>query len=129
MEPVLGVLAFAVILALIFGIQRAMMPDTTEIDARLRQYGVQRLELDEVKARDAVSERTQAAYYRRALAAARCQPTVAGFLIFHVSDERDLKRWQSGLYYADDTPKSSLRAVRNAIASLRAGTLGRCRGS
>ena len=77
-------------------------------------------------ARDAVSERTQAAYYRRALAAARCQPTVAGFLIFHVSDERDLKRWQSGLYYADDTPKSSLRMVRNGIASLRAGKLGRC---
>jgi tight adherence protein B len=55
-EPVLGVLAFVGIIALIFGIQRAMMPDTTEIDARLRQYGVQRLELDEVKARDAVSD-------------------------------------------------------------------------
>ena len=55
-----------------------------------------------------------------------CQPNVAGFLIFHVSDEANLDRWQSGLFYADDTPKSSLPAVQRAIASLRAGRFADC---
>jgi hypothetical protein len=77
-------------------------------------------------ARDAVSERVQGAYYRQALAVASCQPTVAGVLFFKVADENDLKRWQSGIYYADETPKSSLPIVRNAIAALHAGRLGRC---
>jgi hypothetical protein len=75
---------------------------------------------------DAVSEATQARYYRQALALAYCQPTVRAFLIFHVVDEADLGRWQSGLYYADDTPKSSLPAVRNAVIATRDGTITRC---
>jgi hypothetical protein len=66
--------------------------------------------------RDAVSEAVQAEYYRRAILIAACQPNVAGFLIFHVTDEPDLDRWQSGVYYADDTPKSTLGPVRRAIA-------------
>jgi hypothetical protein len=77
-------------------------------------------------ARDAVSEAVQAAYYRRALALAACQRTVKGFLIFHVSDESDLDRWQSGLYYADNTPKTSLGPVKRAIEQLHAGRLARC---
>lgn len=76
-------------------------------------------------ARDAVSERVQAKYYRQAIALAACQPTVVGFLLFRVADERDLKRWQSGIYYVDGTPKSSLRVVRAAIAELRHNRL-RC---
>ena len=44
---------------------------------------------------------------------AACQPTVRGFLIFHVTDETDYNRWQSGVYYVDGTPKST-RAVRQA---------------
>ncbi len=73
-----------------------------------------------------VDETTQAEYYAEAVALAACQPTVAGFLIFHVSDESNLDRWQSGLFYADDTPKSSLPSVRRAIQSLRSGGVGTC---
>jgi hypothetical protein len=65
---------------------------------------------------------TQARYYRDALLLAACQPTVEGMLIFHVSDERDLDRWQSGLLYADDTPKASFTIVRDAIRFLRERT-------
>ena len=54
-----------------------------------------------------VSEGVQAAYYRTALEMAACQPTVRGFLIFHVTDENDYNRWQSGVYYVDGTPKST----------------------
>src|SRR5512133_2972132 len=74
-------------------------------------------------ATDAVSQTIQAAYYKQAIQLAYCQPTVSGLLFFHVSDEPDLDRWQSGLFYADDTPKSSLAAVRTAAQAAQAGTL------
>jgi hypothetical protein len=73
-----------------------------------------------------VTEATQSLYYLEALALAACQPTVAALLIFHVSDEPDLDRWQSGLYYADDTPKTSLAAVRRGIDILHAGGVRAC---
>jgi hypothetical protein len=82
--------------------------------------------LDTKKAQDAVSETTQAAYYRQALQMAYCQPNVVGIMIFHLSDERDGTAWQSGLYYADDTPKSSLAPVRATIESAADGTLAHC---
>ena len=72
---------------------------------------------------DAVDEATQGRYYRRALQLAACQPNVVGLLFFHVSDEADLDRWQSGIYYADDTPKSDFPVVRSAALAARAGTL------
>ena len=62
--------------------------------------------------RDAVAEALQGVYYKRAIQLAYCQPTVAGLLFFHVSDEPDLERWQSGVFYADDTPKTDLNTVR-----------------
>ena len=72
---------------------------------------------------DAVDETTQGRYYREALQLAACQPNVVGLLFFHVSDEADLDRWQSGIYYADDTPKSDFPLVRSAAGAARAGTL------
>ena len=75
-----------------------------------------------------VDEAVQGDYYRRALQLAYCQPTVKGILLFHVTDEHDLDRWQSGLFYPDDTPKASLRTVRTTIAQLRKPKVGRCKG-
>ena len=72
---------------------------------------------------DAVDEETQARYYREALELASCQETVIGVLIFHLYDEPDLNRWQSGIYYVDATPKSSLPAVREAAIAAREGKL------
>jgi hypothetical protein len=77
---------------------------------------------------DAVDEATQARYYRQALELVACQKNVAGLLFFHVSDEADLDRWQSGVYYADDTPKSSLPAVEAASEAAREGKLVRSCG-
>ena len=54
--------------------------------------------------------RSRPTAYTQAIDIAYCQPTVKAFLIFHVSDEPDLDRWQSGVFYADDKPKSSLGA-------------------
>jgi hypothetical protein len=58
-------------------------------------------------AADVVDEETQERYYRDAYELACSQETVEGLYIFHVWDEPDLLGWQSGLYYADRTPKSS----------------------
>jgi hypothetical protein len=77
-------------------------------------------------AEDAVAAATQAAYYREALALAYCQPTVRGLFVFHTFDESRLDGWQSGLYYADRTPKPSLKGFRRAVADLRDGKLTTC---
>jgi hypothetical protein len=69
--------------------------------------------LDSPVAADAVSEETQARYYRQAFELACGQSTVEGLYIFHVWDEPDLLGWQSGLYYADQSPKTSLDALRD----------------
>ena len=68
-----------------------------------------------------VPEGTQASYYRQALQMAACQPTVRGFLIFHVTDETDYGRWQSGLYFPDGTAKSSRALVKRAMTEIRDG--------
>jgi len=77
---------------------------------------------------DSVSFATQAAYYRRALELAYCQPTVRGLFIFHTFDEPSLFGWQSGLYFADRTPKPSLPAFKRAVSDLRNGHFPACGG-
>jgi hypothetical protein len=73
-----------------------------------------------------VDERTQASSYSLALSLAFCQPNVAGLLLFHSVDESERAAWQSGVYYADRTPKSSLYAVRDALRRVRGGSIARC---
>jgi hypothetical protein len=68
-----------------------------------------------------IPEDLQAQHYSQALLMAACQPTVRGFLIFHVTDEPDYNRWQSGLYYADGTPKTSRTLVRDTIDQIKDG--------
>jgi hypothetical protein len=75
-----------------------------------------------------VAETTQGQFYGRALQLAFCQPNVVGILFFHSQDEPALPSWQSGVYYADGTPKSSLYAVRDALARARGGSIARCDG-
>ena len=75
-----------------------------------------------------VSEATQGQYYAQALQLAFCQPNVVGLFLFHSQDEVALASWQSGVYYADGTPKSSLWAVRDALARARGGSIARCDG-
>jgi hypothetical protein len=68
-----------------------------------------------------VPEGIQASYYRQALQMAACQPTVRGFLIFHVTDETDYGRWQSGVYFPDGSIKSSHAIVKESMNEIRAG--------
>jgi hypothetical protein len=71
---------------------------------------------------------TQARYYSEAIAMAFCQPNVRGLMLFHLEDERDLDRWQSGVFYVDGTPKPSVAAVATAARAVRRGIIARCEG-
>src|SRR5919198_553348 len=64
----------------------------------------------------------------QAFGLAFCQPNVRGIFLFHSVDETDLDRWQSGLYYADGTPKPSLAPTRAAVEAARRGVVARCPG-
>jgi hypothetical protein len=66
-----------------------------------------------------VDEQTQARYYSDAIRAARHQPNVRMLFLFHVVDESRLEGLQSGVRYADGTPKSSEPPVRAAIDAAR----------
>jgi hypothetical protein len=82
----------------------------------------------EVAVTQPVDEATQAAYYKQAIQLAFCDPNVKGFFIFHAVDEKAMTGWQSGLYYPDDTPKSSLAPVRLAIEEAGRGVITVCPG-
>jgi hypothetical protein len=75
-----------------------------------------------------VPEATQAAYYRQAVQMVFCQPNVRGLFLFHTVDEKDLGAWQSGVYYADETPKMSLKATKLALDESRRGVVAHCDG-
>jgi hypothetical protein len=62
----------------------------------------------------AVDAATQARYYRKAIELSACQRNVRMLLFFHVLDEQALTGLQSGLYYADGSPKPSAKAVQQA---------------
>jgi hypothetical protein len=73
-----------------------------------------------------VDEATQGAYYAQALRLAQCQPNVIGLMIFHVVDESALGAWQSGPFYADGTPKSSLQTIHDAAVAAESGNAPAC---
>src|SRR5204862_7943527 len=52
-----------------------------------------------------------------------CERTVHATDLVRVTDETDLNRRQSGVYYADDTPKPSRTVVKQTIAQIRSGSV------
>ena len=63
-----------------------------------------------------VSEQMQADYYRDAITFAECDPSIRMLSFFHLTDELDLDRWQSGLQRADGSHRPSYGAVKQTIA-------------
>ena len=93
-----------------FGVESRIPPDKQEL--------YEETEFASVKP---VDEETQAAHYTTAIRLAYCQETVIGILLFHVFDELDLRGWQSGIRYVDDTPKASYEPVKEAALAAREG--------
>lgn len=52
---------------------------------------------------------------------AYCQPYVGAFFNFLLWDEADLARWQSGVLWADGTPKASFAALRAIVDEVKDG--------
>jgi hypothetical protein len=65
----------------------------------------------------------QATQLRMAIELAYCQPAVAAFFNFQLLDDHHLSGWQSGLLWADGTPKPSASTVQETIAAVDAGTI------
>jgi hypothetical protein len=61
-------------------------------------------------------EATQAQIYGDLIKQAACDPTVRLLNFFHLTDELDLKTWQSGLIRADGSHRPSYEAVKAMIA-------------
>jgi hypothetical protein len=68
-----------------------------------------------------IDEESQAAAYAAAIRMAACRPTVRMLLFFHVSDEPELERLQTGVYHADDTPKTGLERVASEARAAGGG--------
>jgi hypothetical protein len=68
-----------------------------------------------------VDPTTQGREYAQAIRIVACQPRVRLLLFFHVSDESQLTGLQTGIFYADDSPKPSLTPVAAAIQDVEAG--------
>jgi hypothetical protein len=64
-----------------------------------------------------VGEADQARIYSDLHSLLACDPTVADLMIFHLVDETDLGRFQSGLLRVDGSERPSFDAVRAAIAA------------
>jgi hypothetical protein len=62
----------------------------------------------------------QATQLRDAVRLAYCQPYVGAFFNFLLRDQDDLSVWQSGLLWADRTPKDSYAAFRDVIREVTA---------
>jgi hypothetical protein len=72
-----------------------------------------------------VSEATQARIYGDLVRFVECDPSVTALDLFHLVDESDLDRFQSGVVRADGTHRPSYDAVQSAIAD----TGGLCAGA
>ena len=58
----------------------------------------------------------QASQLTDAIRLAYCQPAVGGFFNFLLVDETNLRGWQSGVMFADWTPKPSYQAFQRVVA-------------
>src|SRR5712692_10193170 len=62
----------------------------------------------------------QATQIEDAVQVAYCQPYVGAYFNFHLADEASLAGWQSGVLWADWSPKPSYAALKRVVASVNA---------
>jgi hypothetical protein len=75
--------------------------------------------------RSTITEQQQAQFYTDAIEQLACDRTVRALNFFHLMDEPDLDRWQSGLERVDLTPRPSYQAVKDTLKT----TEGKCQGT
>jgi hypothetical protein len=82
-----------------------------------RSFGYHGVETDRHLSTD------QGAQLAAAVRLAYCQPAVGAFFNFQLADERDLGGWQSGVLWADGTPKPSYGDFRQAVRDVSLGAV------
>jgi hypothetical protein len=65
----------------------------------------------------------QAMQLADAIKVAYCQPAVGAYFNFHLVDEKDLAGWQSGIFWADGSPKPAYQALRQTDAEVNARSI------
>jgi hypothetical protein len=65
----------------------------------------------------------QAMQLADAIKVAYCQPAVGAYFNFHLIDERELTGWQSGVFWADGTPKPAYQALQRAAGEVNARSI------
>jgi hypothetical protein len=75
------------------------------------------------KLRSGAAVPDQASQLKDAIELAYCQPAVGAFFNFQFVDEVGLGGWQSGLLWADGTPKPSYDPVKAMLEGVAAGTV------
>ncbi|MGI8607375.1 MAG: hypothetical protein ACR2L0_09555 [Gaiellaceae bacterium] len=70
---------------------------------------------------ETISPEEQASQFEHGVELAYCQPYVQGFFNFLMWDEARLEGWQSGVFWADQSPKDSYEDVKRIIAAAAAG--------
>ena len=63
-----------------------------------------------------IDEATQASIYADVVKLVSCDSSIRSLNFFHLIDEKNLDRWQSGFLRADGTRRPAYDAVKNAIA-------------
>jgi hypothetical protein len=66
-----------------------------------------------------LDDATQGSYYAQLISMVSCDSNIALLNLFHLVDETLLPGWQSGLEFADGTPRASYGAVKAAIVANR----------
>ena len=111
-----------------FGMEQDAGPSLgLQLDEYGRQVTVISSEVSQYTGREnvkTISETRQAGMYATVLRRAECDPAIKGFYFFHLVDERNLDRFQSGLLRADWSKRPSYDAVKDVLAQ----TQGRCMG-
>jgi hypothetical protein len=77
----------------------------------------------EPDAASTAAPRDQATQLKDAIELAYCQPAVGAFFNFELIDENNQRGWQSGLLWADGTPKPSAAVVRQAVDDAASGSI------
>ena len=72
-----------------------------------------------------VTEQTQADYYSQIIRTLACDPSVRMLSFFHLVDETQLDRWQSGLERVDGSHRPSYDSVKQTIAQTGGTCLGK----
>ncbi len=65
----------------------------------------------------------QAMQLADAVGVAYCQPSVGAYFNFHLTDERDLAGWQSGVFWPDGSPKAAYQALHRTAGEVNARSI------